>query len=426
MAVYLKNAHFIDWETLAFKKGVNIKAEEGAGGGISFVEQVPSGAGDTVLDCAGKYVTKSFVCGHHHVYSALSRGMNTVKKAPANFLEVLQYVWWALDKCLDLKSIEASALVTAIACAKNGVTFCIDHHASPNAIPGSLEVIAKAFDKVGVGHLLCYEITDRDGLGKAKEGLEETERYISGGGQGLVGLHASFTVGEDTLAKAVALAKKLGSGIHVHVAEGTLDQEDSQAKYGMRVVERLKKAGALDFPKTILGHCLHLDEKERALLKESPVWLVQNAESNMNNNVGAFNWNGLGPNMMFGTDGMHSDMIRSAKIAFFKNQENGGIGYDGFYTRFRNAHRYLSANGFTGDGANNLVVLAYDPPTDFADYSFVGHVLFGLDSCYVESVVSQGKLIVRDRKMLTVDEREAAAFAREEADKLWDRMRKAP
>jgi len=423
MAIYLKNAHFIDWETLAFKKGVHIQVDEDPGGGIRFVDQIP--AGSNVLDCAGKYVTKSFVCGHHHVYSALSRGMNTVKKSPTNFLEVLQYIWWALDKCLDAGSIEASALVTAAACAKNGVTFCIDHHASPNAIPGSLDIIAKAFDRVGVGHLLCYEITDRDGLDKAEKGLEETERYIAGGGQGLVGLHASFTVGEGTLNKAVALARKLGSGIHVHVAEGGIDQEDAQSKYGMRVIERYKKAGVLDFPKTILGHCLHLDQHERALLAASPVWLAQNAESNMNNNVGAFDWSGLGPNMMFGTDGMHSDMIRSAKIAFFKNQENGGIGYDGFYKRFRNAHRYLSTNGFTGDGANNLVVLDYDPPTDFADYSFAGHVLFGLDSCYIESVVSQGKLIVRDRKLLTVNEQEINAFAREQADKLWDRMRKA-
>ncbi|HPH02914.1 MAG TPA: amidohydrolase family protein [Spirochaetota bacterium] len=425
MAVYLANATFIDWKSLEFKKGVTIKVEEGPAGGISFVDKAPAGGSDTVLDCTGKYVTKSFVCGHHHVYSALARGMNTVKKAPTNFLEVLQYVWWSLDKCLDDASVEASALVTAAACAKNGVTFCIDHHASPFAIPGSLEILAKAFDKVGVGHLLCYEITDRDGMDKAQAGLDETARFLASGRQGLVGLHASFTVGDETLKKAVDLARQTKSGIHVHVAEGTIDQEDSQQKYGMRVIERYKKAGVLDFSKTILGHCLHLDANERAILKDSPVWLVQNAESNMNNNVGAFDWTGLGPNLMFGTDGMHSDMIRSAKAAFFKNQEKGGTSYDEFYRRFRNVSNYLSSNGFSGDGENNLVVLNYDPPTDFAQYNVVGHILFGLDSSNVESVVSRGRLIVKDRVLQTVDEKEINILAREQADRLWDRMRKA-
>lgn len=425
MAVYLANATFIDWKTLEFTKGATIKVEEGVSGAISFVDTVPAGGSDTVLDCGGKYVTKSFVCGHHHVYSALSRGMNTVKKAPTNFLEVLQYIWWALDKCLDDASVEASALVTAAACAKNGVTFCIDHHASPFAIPGSLEIIAKAFDKVGVGHLLCYEVTDRDGLDKAQAGLDETASYLASGRQGLVGLHAGFTVGESTLKKAVDLAKQTKSGIHVHVAEGTLDQEDSQEKYGMRVIERYQKAGVLDFSKTILGHCLHLDAKERAILKDSPVWLVQNAESNMNNNVGAFDWTGLGPNMMLGTDGMHSDMLRSAKVGFFKNQEKGGMSYDEFYRRFRNASQYLSSNGFTGDGENNLVVLDYDPPTDFGQYNLVGHILFGIDSTHVESVISQGRLIVKNRKLTMTDEAEINAFARKQADKVWDRMRKA-
>jgi cytosine/adenosine deaminase-related metal-dependent hydrolase len=181
----------------------------------------------------------------------------------------------------------------------------------------------------------------------------------------------------------------------------------------------------LDFSKTILGHCLHLDAKERAILKDSPVWLVQNAESNMNNNVGAFDWTGLGPNMMLGTDGMHSDMLRSAKVGFFKNQEKGGMSYDEFYRRFRNASQYLSSNGFTGDGENNLVVLDYDPPTNFGQYNLVGHILFGIDSTHVESVISQGRLIVKNRKLTMTDEAEINAFARKQADKVWDRMRKA-
>ena len=119
-------------------------------------------------------MTKSFAVGHHHVYSALARGMGAPKKNPENFVEILEYIWWTLDKCLDEEMIEYSALTTAIACAKAGSTFVIDHHASPFAVKNSMEIIGKAFDKVGVSHLLCYEISDRDGLEIAEQGLEET------------------------------------------------------------------------------------------------------------------------------------------------------------------------------------------------------------------------------------------------------------
>ncbi|PKP19789.1 MAG: amidohydrolase, partial [Bacteroidetes bacterium HGW-Bacteroidetes-21] len=175
--ILLKNATFIDWKTLEFSK-TNILVEEGANGNISFVNaDHPSltEAGNTIIDCKGKLVTKSFVVGHHHVYSAMATGMGAPKKTPTNFQEILKYVWWTLDKCLDKDMIEYSALTTAIACAKAGTTFVIDHHASPNAVDGSLEIIANAFDRVGVSHLLCYEISDRDGREIAEKGLEETE-----------------------------------------------------------------------------------------------------------------------------------------------------------------------------------------------------------------------------------------------------------
>ena len=160
------------------------------------------------MDCAGRLVTKSFGCGHHHIYSTLARGMPAPQKSPLNFVEILKYIWWHLDKCLDLEMIEASALASAIYCAKNGVTLIIDHHASPFAIKDSLFTIAKAFDRVGISHLLCYEISDRDGEGARAAGLAETDAFLAAGYQGHVGLHASFTVGDDLLHKAIALFQK--------------------------------------------------------------------------------------------------------------------------------------------------------------------------------------------------------------------------
>jgi len=317
--------------------------------------------------------------------------------------------------------IEYSALTTAIACAKAGSTFVIDHHASPNFIEGSLDIIAKAFDKVGVSHLLCYEITDRDGLGKAEQGLSETENYIKSN-QGLVGLHASFTVGDQTMKKATDLMNKYKSGFHIHVAEDLYDQRHCKDNFNKRVVERLSDYGVLDSSKTILGHCIHIDENERNIIINSKSFVVQNMDSNLNNKVGYFNGRGLGENIMLGTDGMHSDMLQSAKTAFFAGQGSDTIDYPSAYKRFRNVHQYIETNKFTGDGENNLVILDYDTPTEINQNNFLGHFLFGINSNHVSDVISNGKMIVKDRKIITVNEEEILKTSRELANKLWKKM----
>lgn len=423
MSLILKNTTFVHWETLDFSHG-HVKVEEGTDGSFTFYKdfgEVDISSGDEVVDCKGNLVTRSFAIGHHHAYSALARGMPPPAKTPENFLEILKYIWWNLDKALDRDSIEASALATAMACAKAGTTFVIDHHASPNFVEGSLELIAQAFDKVGVSHLLCYEITDRDGQEKTEKGLAETENYLQKN-QGLVGLHASFTVGDNTLKNAVALMQKYDSGIHIHVAEDEYDQQQCMKEHGKRVVERLHDFGVLESPKTILGHCLHLTDTERELVKNSEAFIVQNTESNLNNNVGFFSSEGLGNRIMLGTDGMHSDMIRSAQAAYFVGQSKDEIDFQSAYDRFVMSHNYLKENKFSGDGENNLVVLDYESPTEINQGNFLGHFIFGFTSGHVQHVISNGKLIVKDRKLLRVDEKEIMAFAREQAKKLWKKL----
>ena len=418
--ILLKNGTFIDWQTLEFKQN-DLLVEEGANGKLQFVSGNVITGQEKIIDCSGKFITKSFSCGHHHVYSALARGMGAPKKNPENFLEILQYVWWTLDKALDLEIIRYSALATAMACAKNGVTFAIDHHASPFAVEGSLETIAKAFDEVGVGHLLCYEISDRDGMEISRKGLAESAAYLSGR-QGLVGLHASFTVGDETLRQAVKLAGQTQSGIHVHVAEDECDQVHCLTHYNKRIIERFEEAGVLEFSKTILGHCLHLTQNERNRVAGSPAWIVQNTESNLNNQVGNFNSAGLGQNIMMGTDGMNSDMLRSAKLAFFAGHNYDQIDYAETYRRFRNVHHYIARNAFSGDGENNLVVLDYDTPTPLTGNNFLGHFLFGIESRHVAHVISNGKLIVENGNILTVNEAEILTETKKQAARLWKKM----
>ena len=425
MTLYLKDATFINWETFEISH-TNLAVASGPAGDVRQLPTTPDKEAltpeDRILDCNGKLVTKSFGCGHHHIYSTLARGMPAPRKIPTNFTEVLQYIWWHIDKRLDLEMIEASALASAIYCAKNGVTFVIDHHASPFAVKDSLSTIAKAFDRVGISHLLCYEISDRDGEGPREEGLAETDSFLAAGHQGHVGLHASFTVGDALLRKAVDLARKHDTGLHVHVAEDRADQEDALAKYGKRVVERFQDAGALELQKSILAHCIHLSDHEKELLGDCGAWVVQNVESNQNNNVGVAGYGSLTDNIMLGTDGMHCDMLRSAKAAFLVGQATEGIGFDTIYDRFRNVHRYIREFGGRGDGDNNLVILNYDSPTELTPDNFLGHFVYGLDARHIETVIARGRVIVEDGQATQVDEPEVLKFARDMGRKLWEKL----
>ncbi len=421
MVILLKNGTYIHPETLEFIQK-DILVEEGIDGSISFAEEKISGKYQTV-DCSGLLITKSFAVGHHHAYSALARGMPAPPQSPENFYEILKYIWWRLDKALDREMTEASALATALACAKSGSTFVIDHHASPNFIKGSLEVLNKAFEKVGINHLLCYEISDRDGMDKAKEGIEETDNYLKSH-QGLIGLHASFTVGNETMKAAARLMEKYGAGVHIHVAEDEMDETDSLNKYGKRVIQRLDGYGFLDNSSTILAHCLHIDESEREIIARKKARVVENMESNLNNRVGYFSAEGLPrERIMLGTDGMHSDMLRSAQAAFFAGQTHDTIDFQGTYRRFRNIHKYLNDNGFKGDGDNNLVVLDYDSPTGINQFNFLGHFIFGWNQSHIRHVISNGRLIVKDRRVVSVDEKDILQFTRSQAKRLWERLK---
>ncbi len=425
MAIILKNALYCDYKSFQLSS-THIKVNADNSKPLDFYSDyhlIPLlEKDDVVIDCKGKLVTRSFACGHHHAYSALARGMGGPLKPPTNFYENLKYLWWALDKSLDKESVEASAYATAIACAKNGVTFVIDHHASPFFAQGSLEVIARVFEEVGISHLLCFEISDRDGEKVLNNGFEATENYLKSN-QGLVGLHASFTISDTTLKRAVALAEKYNSGIHIHTAEDKCDQNDALNTYNKRVVERLYDAGVLNFSKSILVHCLHLSENERKIIAQSPVYIAQNIESNLNNNVGLFNGFGLNQNIMLGTDGMHSNMLRSFKAAYIYGQTTENISMLQAYQRFIKVHDYISENNFEGDADNNLIVLDYQSPTEVNSDNFLAHLIFGIEPSDIQHLVSKGKLIIEDRKLTTVDEEEVLKFTQKVSKDLWKRFK---
>ncbi len=418
MSLYLRDATFIDWRTLEFTRG-DLEVDEGDGGGIRLAEEIP--AYGCVYDCGGRLVTKAFVIGHHHIYSALARGMPAPKRTPRNFVEILELIWWNIDRKLDAAMIRSCAQVVALEAALHGCTFIIDHHASPGAPSDSLHIIAEALDEIGISHLLCYELSDRDGAGARDAGLRETEAYLRQR-PGLVGLHASFTVKDELLERAVGMARDFKTGVHIHVAEAASDEEHCMAEHGCTVAERLERAGALESTATLLAHCLHLTPAERAIVQDSNAWVVHNTQSNQNNNVGRFDPKGLGDRIFIGTDGMHSDVLAATRAMYLEGQAAGGLAPLAAYRRMRRVHDYLEANRIPGDGENNLVILDYPPPTPLTPENFPGHMMYGLSSRHVHAVISDGRVIMRDRQVLSADVSEVLAEARVQAQRLWEML----
>ena len=431
----IKNLLWVDPENLSVTRA-DLLVEEGPYGGLEVISKAEEDErpleatsalykwreSNEIIDGRGRLATRSFVCGHHHIYSALSRGAPLSGRPTDTFVQMLENVWWRLDRCLDLDMIEASALAMAIHCAKCGCTFIIDHHSGPRAIRGSLATISKSFDRVGLGHLLCYEISGRDGPLAAQHGLEETDAWLSTH-KGHVGLHASFTVDDDLLRKAVALASYHKTGLHIHVAESIEDQRHCLSAYGMRVVQRLHHAGAM-LPHSIFAHCVHLDAEERALLADSSVWTAQCVESNLNNNVGLGDYFGLS-HVMLGTDGMHGDMLRSLRSVWYTGAQAGERVISDGYRRLRAGHQHVADLGAPGDSANNLVIFNYDRPTPITSANALSHFIFGLESRHVDTVIAQGRVIVDDGHLTGLDEDSALAFVRLQANRLWNDLSKS-
>lgn len=387
---------------------------------------------EEVIDLRGKLILPGFVNAHTHLYSALARGMPMPKTPPKNFLEVLKKIWWKLDRALDEETIYYSALVGAIEAVQCGTTAMIDHHASPNAIKGSLDIIKEALSKVGLRGVLCYEVTDRGGKKQRDEGIAENEHFIRSNAnnsffRGLVGAHASFTLSDTSLSLCSELAAALDVGVHVHVAEDLCDVDDAKKKYRRSVVDRLFGKNIIT-NKSILAHCIHLSEKDYSRLNRSKTWLAHNPRSNMNNKVGVAPIHQFKSRGMIGTDGFPSDMIEEAKIAFFKRQDSGYKQKIDFLQLISGGQQCISEIfGETfGTLAKNtvadLVVMDYPSPTPISKENTFGHYLFGMRSANVESVMVGGKWVLRERRIPGVDVEDVYSAAQEKSKKMWIKM----
>jgi putative selenium metabolism protein SsnA len=347
---------------------------------------------------------------------------------PADFPQILQRLWWSLDQALDRDSVRASALVCLIDAIKHGTTTLFDHHASPNAIDGILDVIADAVDEAGLRAVLCYEVTDRGGPEKMEAGIAENVRFILDAQQrdrvaGAFGLHAGLTLSDETLSRC-ATALPDDAGFHIHVAEHEADQDDSLERSGERVVHRLARHGIWN-ERSIAAHCVHIDERERDVLHEAGVWVTHQPRSNMNNGVGAAAVDDMlaaGLPVCLGNDGFTNNMWAEWKTAYLLHKvihrdprrANGAdIAQMAVYNNARLAEVYFPGArlGEVTVGARaDLILVDYRPFTPLTAGNVPWHVLFGFESSMVTTTIVDGRVLMRDRQLLTLDE---AAIARE-------------
>ncbi len=283
--------------------------------------------GEAVFDLTGRIVMPGLVCAHTHLYSSLSRGMPMPEKAPANFLEILQKIWWKLDRALDEEAIYYSAMAGAIDAVRCGTTTIIDHHASPSVIAGSLDIIKEALESIGVRGVLCYEVTDRGGKKKRDQGLAENERFILSTVKnrlyrGLVGAHASFTLGDESLRLCGELAAHHNTGVHIHAAEDAFDVSHAQEIHGCGIIERFVRCNIAK-KGSIFAHGVHLSDADITMARAAGCSLVHNPRSNMNNGVGYAPVHLFKEQGALGTDGFPADMFEEAKFAFFKRRDSG-------------------------------------------------------------------------------------------------------
>jgi putative selenium metabolism protein SsnA len=393
------------------------------------------------VDARGGLIVPGFVNLHHHFYSALARGLDPGLR-PCNFGELLENLWWRLDRSLDEDAVRISARLTLADCIRTGCTTVFDHHASPRCISGILDAIAGEVETAGLTAVLCYESSDRNGHDEALAGVEENAdfcgRHLDHPTiRGLMGLHASFTVSDETLA-ATARLRPPGVGVHIHAAEDPLDLQVSQALYGSGPLQRLEAAGLLD-DRALLAHGVHLTADDLDQVAAARAVLIHNPESNANNGVGRLDVVAAaraGCRLGLGTDGMGSSMLGALRFAFLAQRaalRDARIGFEVhpglLAATSRAAGHYLGEPllGELGAGAPaDIAVIDAPPPTPISPESIFGHLVYGAAGARVRHTIARGRILMRDFELLTLDPEKVASEAREIATRVWERFRALP
>ena len=387
--------------------------------------------GAEFIDARGGLIMPGLINAHNHIYSAFARGLSIKGYSPRNFLEILDGLWWTIDRHLLVEDTRWSAMATYLDCIRNGCTTVFDHHASYGGIRGSLFAIAEAARELGVRTCLCYEVSDRDGEEKKREAVAENAEFIRFAGaddtgmiKGMMGLHASFTLSDNTLGLCRENTPE-GVGFHIHVAEGMDDVYDSLRKYGKRVISRLFDHDILGV-NTVTGHCIHVNGMEMDIIVETGTMVVHNPESNMGNAVGippCMEMMKRGIMLGLGTDGYTNDMLESEKVANVIHKhvlcDPGAAWSEVPKMLFENnaiiANRSFATKlgALEPGAAADIIVSDYDPLTEMDAGNCDGHILFGMSGRCVTATIIDGQVRMKDRELVGIDAEAIMAKCRE-------------
>ena len=393
------------------------------------------------LDAKGQLVMPGNICAHTHFYGAFSRGLGIPGTAPKDFPEILEKLWWPLDKALLDEDVRYSALICLVDAIKHGTTTLFDHHSSPTAIDGSLDIIADAVDQSGARAVLCYEVSDRDGQDKTDAGIKENARFMKQLASkphprlaATFGLHASLTLSGGTLQACRAAAPE-GTGFHIHVAEHEADEYDSLNKSNLHIIDRLKVHEIIG-AKTIAAHCVHIDAHEIELINESGTWVTHQPRSNMNNAVGSAPVESMmrtGVKVCLGNDGFSNAMWDEWKEAYLlhkimnhdpRRMNGNDVAKMAIYNNAALANVFfpMAPIGQISPGSfADLIFVDYKSPTEVTVDNLPWHIIFGFQQSMVTTTIVAGKVLMKDRELVTLDEARIAARARELSSKVWKR-----
>jgi putative selenium metabolism protein SsnA len=387
--------------------------------------------GEEIIDAEGALVIPGLVNAHTHLYRSLARGMPAARRTPRTLTEILEKVWWRMDRALDEEAVYVSALCGAAEAALSGVTLLLDHHSSPSWIRGSLTAVRRAVEQVGLRSVLCYEISDRNGPEARHYALEENvefqRRQQTALTRGMIGAHASFTLSPETMDGIVWAVSQTGSSLHMHAAEDLFDVEDCRKRYALSLPERLLRYN-LVMSRTILAHCVHLTGGEIEEVHRNGGWVAHNARSNMNHAVGHAPTAAM-KRVALGTDGLDEDVLAELQAAYLKMRDAGrGDAQAAALEMLTGGHRLgavlfgLPLGKLDAGGPADLVVLDYPSPTPIYTENLAAHLVFGVDRSHVRDVMVAGRFVVRDRQLVNVDAKAVRVRAGAVAERLWQRM----
>lgn len=368
----------------------------------------PQQSSDNTIDAGGRATTVPAINFHDHFYSRLAKGL-PLKGSTDNFEKILQNVWWKLDAVLDSEMIRASAQMAALESIRNGVTYIFDHHSSPKSANGSLKIIADVLRGFGLRGVLCFETTDRNGKPLAENGILENINYFKNSTdnnlKAMLGLHASFTLNDDTLRKSSGVIKELGLGIHIHLCEDKIDRKNSLTNYKNNPVARLDKFGLLN-EKSILAHGIHLTDEDYYLISNCGSAIVYNLDSNFNNAVGLpeILRAPLNVPILTGTDGMNSNSARTFKQLFLLARHQRMTFEQSFdwikkvyFDQLNFIHKYYpDFSSLNNNDRADLIIWDYIPPTPFMEENFWEHFIYGILDRHIHSVIQNGNILMNN------------------------------